>query len=87
MQDVDLLRQAISVQHTLVEINGRNELAEPKTATGRRRVNLPEIAVRALAAHRERMETEGHGGVDWVFCDIDGGPLRKRALDRIVWVA
>ncbi len=25
---------------------------------------------------------EGHGGVEWVFCDIDGGPLRKSNVIR-----
>jgi integrase len=81
-QDVDLAGRTLSIQHTLLEISGRHELAEPKTAKGRRRVDLPAVAVRALSEHRERMAAEGHGEVAWVFCDTDGKPLRKSNVMR-----
>jgi integrase len=75
--DVDLETSAIMVKHTLTELSGQLFLTEPKTARGRRRINLPAIAVKALRKHRKLMAAEGHGDVPWVFCDTAGGPLRR----------
>ncbi len=44
-------------------------------------MDLPAIAVVALRNHRERMATEGHPD-GLVFCDTQGGPLRKSNLLR-----
>jgi integrase len=75
--DVDLKAGAIMVTHTLTELHGKWFLTEPKTAKGRRRINLPAMAIEALKKHRSQMLTEGHGNVPWVFCDTQGGPLRR----------
>ena len=75
--DVDLKAGAIMVKHTLTELSGQLFLTEPKTAKGRRRINLPTIAIDALEEHRKLMLDEGHGDVPWVFCDTQGGPLRR----------
>jgi integrase len=79
--DIHLRDGSLSVRHTLQELNGRLELVEPKTAKGRRRVDLPALAMDALRDHRKRMFAEGHPG-PWVFCDSKGGPLRKGNLVR-----
>ncbi len=75
--DVDLAGSALSVRHTLTELNGQLSLTEPKSAKGRRRVELPARVVDALHAHRKRALAWGHGSVPWVFCNQHGGPLRR----------
>ena len=57
------------------------KLGEPKSAKGRRLVHLTEIAITALRQHRKAMLAEGHPG-PWLFCDTEGGPLRKSNLLR-----
>lgn len=81
--DIDLKAARLSVNHILEEATtkGSPRLAEPKTATSRRRVDLPKLAVAALRQHRRRMLADGHVG-GYVFCDTDGGPIRKNNLTR-----
>ncbi len=81
--DIDLNAAMLSVNHILEEATtkGTPRLAEPKTAKSRRRVELPKIAVAALRKHRRRMLAKGHVG-GHVFCDTDGGPIRKSNLTR-----
>lgn len=83
-RDVELDRARAHVQRTLVEVAGKLSLGPPKTRAGARRVDLPAIAVRALAAHREAMRLEGHGttGEAHVFVDSEGGLLRKSNVRR-----
>jgi integrase len=81
-QDVDLEAQAITVRHTLLEVKGKLELAEPKTSKSRRRVDLPKTAVDALWKHKKRILAEGFAAVPWVFCNSQGGPLRKTHFHR-----
>jgi len=72
--DVDLQRAALRVQATLVEdADGKLIRGEPKTASSRRIVDLPNVAVEALKEHRTRT----HGFEGFVFRDSIGGPLRK----------
>lgn len=75
--DVDLAGRAIMVQHSLQELNGILTLAEPKTARGRRRIDLPQMTVDALIRHKGRMLAEGLASSNWVFCNTLGGPLRR----------
>lgn len=81
--DVDLAERALQVRRTLIAdgSTGQLELAEPKTAKSRRRVDLPGFAVAALAAHRAAL-----GAVPLpdrlVFTDTEGNPLRKSNLLR-----
>ncbi|QDU28506.1 Putative prophage phiRv2 integrase [Anatilimnocola aggregata] len=75
--DVNLAGQAIMVQHALVELRGRLTLTEPKTARGRRRIELPRMAIDALVQHQARMLEEGFAGGGYVFCNYHGGPLRR----------
>jgi integrase len=81
--DVDWDAGAVSVTRSLEEIKGRLRLKEPKTRRGRRKVVLSPGTVGALAGHRKRMLAEGHYGADKpVFCDTEGGWLRKSNVQR-----
>jgi len=75
--DIDLPTATIMVRRTLTEVNGELQLSEPKTAKGRRRIDLPKIAEEALWKHKSSMLVEGHAGVEWVFCNHGGGHLRR----------
>jgi len=75
--DVNLTGKAIMVQHALVELSGKLTLTEPKTARGRRRIELPDMAIEALKRHQARMREEGLAGVGYVFCNREGRPLRR----------
>jgi integrase len=81
-EDVDLDAATIAIRRQLSEDGGVLELVEPKSDKGRRRVELPEFAVSALHAHRDRMLAEGLGAAPLVFCDSQGNPLRKSNLLR-----
>ena len=80
--DIDLDRAVLRVCHALHEVAGHLWLDEPKTARGRRTVDLPACAVRALREHRNRMLAEREDLQELVFCDTQGGPVRKSNLVR-----
>ncbi len=79
--DIDLAARTLTVQRNLVQLNGRLEITEPKTAASRRRVDLPCVAVAALEAHRRRRPAAPHPTA-FVFADAKGGPIRKQNLVR-----
>ncbi len=81
--DVDLAARAVHVRRTLVEDNrsGGMTFSEPKTAKSRRRVDVPEVAVVALEAHRAHLGAIPHPD-RLVFTDTEGNPLRKSNLLR-----
>jgi integrase len=82
-RDVDLDAATIAVQRSLSEVNGELHHNEPKTASGRRSITLPTMAVQALRSHRAAMLAEGHSAADRpVFCDTIGGWMRKQNLVR-----
>jgi integrase len=70
--DIDLEERTLSVRRT---VTMRTKIKEPKTAKGKRRIDLPAIAVDALHDHRKRMLAEGQAGSEWVFCTRRGGLL------------
>jgi integrase len=74
--DLDFSNRVLHVRHTLQELKADLSLVEPKTERSRRTLELPEHLVEALEAHRDRMMKGGIEG-QWVFCDSQGGPLRK----------
>jgi integrase len=82
--DIDLEGQTLHVQRSLSELDGKFDLKEPKSAKGRRQIELPSIAVEALKIHRRAMLAEGHIAGP-VFCDSKGGWLRKSNLLRNVY--
>jgi integrase len=79
--DVDFDHATVTIRRTLEEIRGQFRLKEPKTAASRRQITLPTVALNALHEHRKAMLTEGHA-TSAVFCDTDGGYLRKSNLAR-----
>jgi integrase len=80
-EDIDLGSGRLAVRRTLREDAGKLAFGEPKTRASVRSVDLPATAVRALREHRRRMLAEGNPG-PIVFCDTQGGPLRKSNLIR-----
>lgn len=75
--DVDLAAATIMVRRTLSELGGKLFTSEPKTAKGRRKIDLPAVAVAALLKHRKQTIVEGFAAIAWVFCNTKGGPLRR----------
>jgi integrase len=75
--DIDLVGRAVMVQHSLQELNGKLTLTEPKTSRGRRRIELPQMAVDALNRRQKRMLKEGLAAIPWVFPNASGGPWRR----------
>lgn len=80
-QDVDIERRTVTVRRTLTEVNGQLAFGEPKTKRGRRAVEIPELAARALRAHRSTIAAIPHPA-SLVFADSKGGPIRKQNLVR-----
>lgn len=80
-RDVDLKRARLQVRHTLVEIDGKHEVSDPKTRKSKRPVELPRAAAEALTSHRKAMMAEGHIAGP-VFCDTRGGWVRISNLAR-----
>jgi len=79
--DVDLESAVLRVRHTLHELNGRLWIGEPKTRRARRQVDLSAIAVATLRGHRGKTAADVRSD-GLVFCDTEGGPLRKSNLLR-----
>ncbi len=76
--DIDLKNGTLSVCRSQSEVNGHIELKEPKTANARRQIDLPAATVAVLWEHRKAALAAGHSGADRVFCNSEGGPLRRR---------
>jgi integrase len=74
---MDLAAGTVSVHQALSEISGKLTLTEPKSAKSRRMITLPQHSVVALEQHRKRQMAAGFGGVDYVFCNQSGGPMRR----------
>lgn len=80
--DFDPAAGTLRVTKSLAELNGRLWVKDVKTANARRLVTLG-FALPSLATHRERMATEGRDvATGLIFCDTEGGPLRKSNFDR-----
>ncbi len=80
-RDLDLEQATLAVRHALQMIGGKPTLIEPKSATSRRTLVLPAIAVTALKAHRQQqVEERLLAGPEWVegdfvFASSVGRPL------------
>ena len=81
--DIDLDRGVIAVRHSLEEVQGRLNIKEPKSESGRRSIRLDPADVAALREHRQRLGAVAFG--KWVFPDADGNLLRKSNFQRKVW--
>jgi integrase len=53
-QDVDLEEGTLSVHRAWQRINGRLQVEEVKSATSRRHITLPQVALEVLKGHRLR---------------------------------
>ena len=82
--DIDLRHRALAVRRAVVECNGQLLVSEPKSAKGRRRVDLPDLAISAVRAHRGRITGVPHPE-RWVFPDSRGGALRRQNFTRRSW--
>ncbi|MSR60017.1 MAG: site-specific integrase [Planctomycetaceae bacterium] len=78
--DIDLDGAVLSVRRTVVQIGKEFIINEPKTARGKRRVELPPVAIESLREHRKRMMVEGHAGAGWVFVSRNGQHLRRNVV-------
>jgi len=87
-QDLDLTLGMASVRQTFIRLGKRQIFREPKSATSRRTVALPEVLVGELRQLRNRQierrtllgtEYEDH---DLVFCQPNGKPLHAHNLVR-----
>jgi integrase len=56
--DVDLTTGRVAIRHTLVMVDGKPAMAEPKTAKGRRSLTLAPEVLEALRAHRAHQAAE-----------------------------
>jgi integrase len=87
-QDVDLANGVIHVRHTLVTVDKKRTLHEPKTKSGRRTITLPASAIVALREHRTRqIEYRLLLGSRWqdhdaVFASATGGWLDASNITR-----
>lgn len=79
--DIDFDHNTLQVQRTLDEYRGTLTPKTPKTAKSRRRIELSQIAVDALRQHLADRMAEGNAAAP-VFCDRDGGWLRKSNVQR-----
>jgi integrase len=80
--DLDFEERTLFVRRTLNELDGTFVTGPPKTKRGLRRIRLPQVATDALQKHRKRMLVEGRAASRLVFCDQNGGPLRRQNMQR-----
>lgn len=80
-QDIDFDRRRLAICQTIISIDYRVEISEPKTARGRRSVALDSGTVTALRAHRASQNQEKlklgevYQDLGLVFCRADGTPV------------
>jgi integrase len=82
-RDVDWERGRITIARSLAFVNKKPVYHLPKTAAGKRTIDLPEAAMAVLAEHRERgraVEPE-----NLIFTARGGGPLDRNNLRGRVW--
>ena len=87
-EDVDLDEGSMAIRHALQRQGSGLILVEPKSASSRRMLNLPEVALSALRRHRARQNAERlRAGAAWrdedfVFATELGRPLDARNVVR-----
>jgi integrase len=86
--DLDLTAGRLSIVQTVIAVNHQVRIGSPKTARGRRTVELDPGTLAELRQHRQRQLAErlimGAGFTDHglVFCRPDGGPLHPERFSR-----
>ncbi len=79
--DIDFAATVVMVRRSLKELKGKVWVEDLKTEKNRRRIDLAPATLDALHDHRKRQLAEGNAG-KLVFCDSDGGYLRRPNLAR-----
>lgn len=86
--DVDLEAATVRVNHALQRVDGQLKLVPPKTASSRRIVSLPPLAVEVLRQHKAAQLAERLlAGPNWVdlalvFTTAWGAPVEPRNATR-----
>ena len=80
--DVDIADRTVRVDERCTEVNGRFVWGQTKTDGSDRTIALPEVVVRALAAHLLRFPPTSEG---LVFYGETGDPVRRKTF-RPVWL-
>jgi integrase len=85
----DINGDTVSVHRVLVDRPGViHQFGPPKSTSSRRAVVLPDIALKALQAHRKLQAADRlRAGADWqdldlIFTTATGGPLRQHVLRK-----
>jgi len=87
--DVDLTTGRIAIRHTLVMVDGKPAMAEPKTAKGRRSLTLAPQVLEAVRGHRAHQAAErlswGANYTDsgLVITTEDGRPMHPETLSGL----
>jgi integrase len=80
-QDVDPLRQTVSIRRQAQELTGLGRIeGTPKSDAGKRTVVLPRSAMEALVAHMDSFTSPDPDAV--VFTATGGGPLRRARVSE-----
>jgi integrase len=91
---MDMKAQVLHIRQTIVRVKDYTTehtqlvVQEPKTASSRRTIPLPEMCLTALRQHRARQAAErlaygpGYANHGLVFCREDGRPLDPRTLNE-----
>jgi integrase len=88
-QDIDFDRRRLAIRQTIISIDYRVEISEPKTARGRRSVALDSGTVTALRAHRAAQNQdklklgEAYQDAGLVFCRADGTPVHPDRFTQL----
>jgi integrase len=93
-KDVNLVEGTLRIDYTLHRTKGEFTFGEPKSASSRRVVSMPDVLIRELKAHRARQNQERlRAGAGWqdhdlVFASTIGTPLdmtnNLRELRRVL---
>ena len=75
---VELKRGKIRVRYTLVDIQGKTHLGQPKSAAANRTITLPESVIEALEQH----QINAGASEGYVFTTSTGNPISQRNLTR-----
>lgn len=85
-KDTDFEKRSLSIRRSVNRLPGGHRETEPKTASGKRHIILPQFVIEALQQHRVRQkEARLKAGPAWeendlVFCNIYGRFLNSQSL-------
>jgi integrase len=85
-QNIDVGHSCLYIHRSANRLPGGYRVTEPKTASGKRKIILPQFALEALQQHRIRqLEANLKAGPKWeehdlVFCNIYGRFLNTNSL-------